>query len=217
MPTCVANINSVPLPYFSLNLGDETLVAQHDASQTKLEAGGPICEVDQLLAVPTAVRCLCYCFLRQSACRAAWLGRESSWESNIVLVYLYNSNTRMFEKGCHFLKRSWNEPPLPDMQQYQPSSVRCLRYCLVRRSTCRAAWLGRESAKESNMVLVYTCTIRTHERLKKGAVFLKRVGTSRLYPTCNSTKSVRQHVCFSVAHMNYYVKNDASFSNMKRV
>ena len=129
---------------------------------------------------------------------------------------LHYTNTRMFEKGCHFLKRSWNVPPLPDMQQYQPSSVRCLRYCLVRRSTCRAAWLGRESAKESNMVLVYTCTIRTHERLKKGAVFLKRVGTSRLYPTCNSTKSVRQHVCISVAHMNY-VKNGASFSNMKRV
>ena len=36
------NINLVPLPYFSLNLGDETLVAQHDASETKLEAGGPI-------------------------------------------------------------------------------------------------------------------------------------------------------------------------------
>ena len=36
------------------------------------------------LAVPTAVRCLLYCFLRQSACRAAWLGRESSKESNMV-------------------------------------------------------------------------------------------------------------------------------------
>ena len=94
------NINSVPLPYFNLNQGDETLVAQHDASETKLEAGGPICEVDQLLAVPTAIRCLRYCFLRQSARRAAWLGRESSKESNMVLVYwyLYNSNTRTFKK-----------------------------------------------------------------------------------------------------------------------
>ena len=66
------------------------------------------------------------------------------------------------------------------------------------------------------MVLVYTCTIRTHERFKKGALFGNRVGTSRLNPTCNSTKSIRQHACFSVAHMNY-VKNDAFFSNMKRV
>ena len=36
--------NSVSLPYFSLNLGDQTLLAQHDASETKSEAGGPICE-----------------------------------------------------------------------------------------------------------------------------------------------------------------------------
>ena len=111
----LANINSVPLPYFSLNLGNENSVAQHDASETKLEAGGPICEVDQLLAVLTAVRYLRYCFLRQSACRAAWLGRESSNESNVVLVYLYNSNARTFKKGRPFLKRSWNKPPLPDM------------------------------------------------------------------------------------------------------
>ena len=111
----LANINSVPLPCFSLNLGDQTLVAQHDASETKLEAGGPICEVDPLIAVPTAVRSLRYCFLRQSACRAAWFGRESSKEPNMVLVYLYNSNTRTFKKGRPFFKRSWNKPPLPDM------------------------------------------------------------------------------------------------------
>ena len=63
------------------------------------------------LAVPTAVRCLRYCFLRQSACRAAWLGRESSKESNMVLVYLYNSNKRTFKKERPFLKTSRNKPP----------------------------------------------------------------------------------------------------------
>ena len=48
------------------------------------------------------VVCATNCFLRESTCRAAWLGRESAKESKMVLVYLYNSNTRTFNKGRPF-------------------------------------------------------------------------------------------------------------------
>ena len=128
-----------------------------------------------MLAVPTAVRCLRYCFLRQSACRAAWLGRESSKESNMVLVYLYNSNTRTFQKGRPFFKTSWNK--LYRTCNITNLYISTLFALLLPPPVNVSGCLVRERVRKekTNMVLVYLYNSNTRT-FRKGRPFFKTSG-----------------------------------------